>query len=234
MGTYHTPISEVHLMDCMEFMRGKPDGYFELAVVDPPYGISASDKGKYHAGAFTQYTPKKWDDARPGSEYFRELFRVSKQQIIWGGNYFTEFLPPAKNWIVWDKAQPLGISLSMHELAFCSAPGQAPIFRVTSASGKNNCVVKDLAHKYLRIHPAQKPIKLYEMCLTHFARPGDKILDTHLGSGSSRIAAYKMGFDFWGCEIDPDYYRDSEKRFKEAIAMPLFDAVPMATQLTIC
>ena len=224
------PISEVFHGDCMTFMAGCKDGQFELAVVDPPWGIDAGKKKKYHEGAFTEYAGKSWDENRPDGTYFSELFRVSKYQIIWGGNYFTEFLPPAKNWIVWDKAQPLGISLSMHELAFCNAPGQAPIFRVTNGENGNRCVVKSLAQKYLRIHPTQKPIRLYELCLTHFAKPGDKILDTHLGSQSSRIAAYKLGFDFWGCEIDDDYVREGNARFEKEIAMPLFDPIPQPEQ----
>lgn len=213
------PLSELYNMDCVSGMKHYPDNYFDLAIVDPPYGINASRKKQYHASAFTSYPPKDWDNERPTEEYFEELYRVSKYQIIFGGNYFTEFLPaPHKNWIVWDKAQPLGISLSMHELAFCNAPGQAPIFRVTNGSNGNRCVVKDASKKYQRIHPTQKPVKLYEHCLKHFANEGDKILDTHLGSGSSRIAAYLNGFDFTAFEIDKDYCEASEKRFRNVIA----------------
>src|SRR5690606_25466302 len=204
-------------MDCIEGMKHYPDNYFDLAIVDPPYGINASKKKKYHAGAFTSYEAKDWDNERPSEEYFYELFRVSNYQIIWGGNYFTEFLPPHKNWIVWDKAQPLGISLSMHELAFCNAPGQAPIFRVTNGSNGNRCVVKAKSIQYQRIHPCQKPIDLYRHCLKSFAKDGFKILDTHVGSGSSRIACYLNGFDFVGFEIDKDYCEASEKRFRKAI-----------------
>lgn len=209
--------SAVFNMDCMEFMKVVPDKFFQLAIVDPPYGVKASRKKQYHDGAFTSYTAKDWDNERPQADYFSELVRISEYQIIWGGNYFTEFLPPHKNWIVWDKAQPLGISLSMHELAYCNAPGQAPIFRVPNGANGNRCVVKDKAVKYLRIHPTQKPIKLYEYCLKHFAKKGWKIIDTHLGSGSSRIACKKMGFDFVGLEIDAEYFEKHEARWKNFV-----------------
>lgn len=210
--------SAVFNEDCIAVMKRYPDKFFQLAIVDPPYGVKASRKKQYHAGAFTSYTAKDWDNERPTKEYFDELFRVSEYQIIWGGNYFVEFLPVHKNWIVWDKAQPLGISLSMHELAFCNAPGQAPIFRVTNGSNGNRCVVKDASKKYQRIHPTQKPIKLYDYCLKHFAKKGWKIIDTHLGSGSSRIACKKAGFAFVGCEIDKEYFEAQEARWKNFIS----------------
>ena len=227
------PISESLLIDCMEYMAKFEDNYFDLACVDPEWGINAGKKKQYHAGAFTKYKAKEWDLTRPPKEYFKELFRVSKNQIIWGANYFVDLLPPAKNWIVWDKSQPAGVSFSMHELAFNSCAGQAMIFRITSASGKNNCVVKDLAQKYLRIHPTQKPIKLYSETFKYFAKPGFKILDTHLGSQSSRIAAYKMGFDFYGCEIDPDYFKDGNERFLKAIDEPLLAQIKYSENIKL-
>lgn len=214
------PVSIAHNLDCLPAMREMPDKAFDLAIVDPPYGIGASGKQRYHAEAFTNYSRKEWDNEIPGEEYFQELFRVSKNQIIWGGNYFTEFLPATKNWIVWDKAQPLGISLSMHELAFNSCLGQAAIFRVTNGENGNRCTVPTLARQYLRIHPTQKPIRLYKLCLQTYAKEGDQILDTHLGSGSSRIAAYDLGFDFTGYELDKDYFDAQEERFKRHIAQP--------------
>jgi site-specific DNA-methyltransferase (adenine-specific) len=225
------PISEVKNCDCMEEMLLMPNGFIDLAICDPEYGIGAGKKSKYHAGAFTKYTPKNWDSKPADAKFFKELFRVSKFQIIWGGNYFTKHLPPEKNWIVWDKGQPHGISLSMHELAFCNVPGQAAIVRITSASGKNNCTVKELAGKYLRIHPTQKPVALYEWLLKNYAKPGDKILDPMMGSQSSRIAAYKMGFAFYGYEKDAQYFREGCARFEKSIAMPLFDAVKMPEQI---
>ena len=204
---------EIFNEDCMEGMKRYPDKHFDLAIVDPPYGNDAGKKKKYHANAFTEYKPKAWDLNRPKSSYFLALYRVSKNQIIWGGNWFTKFLPPAKNWIVWDKKQPDGITLSMHELAFYSGDGQAKIFR--GYCGANRCVVKELAQKYLRIHPTQKPVSLYLWLLNNYAKKGDLILDTHLGSGSIAIACYEMGFDLIGFEIDPDYYAGAVKRLDE-------------------
>jgi site-specific DNA-methyltransferase (adenine-specific) len=200
--------------DNMALMARYPDDYFDLAIVDPPYGIGASLKKKYHKKAFTNYKAKDWDNCVPDKTYFKELFRVSKYQIIWGANYFVEHLPVSKNWIVWDKSQPLGISFSMHEIAFCNATGQAPIFRVTNGSNGNRCVVKNKSVKYQRIHPTQKPVKLYKKCLKHFAKTGDKILDTHLGSGSLAIACHELGFELTACELDAEYYNASLKRFK--------------------
>ena len=198
--------------DCMDFMKEIPDEYYGLSICDPPYGMDGGKKKKYHARAFTQYKPKNWDSNRPSIDYFNELFRVSREQIIWGGNYFVEFLPAAKNWIVWDKLQPEGISFSMHELAFYSGNGQAMIFR--GYHGGNRCVVKELAKQYIRIHPTQKPIPLYRWLLTNYAKPGQCILDTHGGSFSSAIACHNLGFDLDICEIDKDYFGEAVARFK--------------------
>lgn len=200
--------------DCMDYMKDIPDKYFDLAIVDPEYGIKASKKNKYHDGAFTQYKPKDWDINRPSEEYFKELFRVSNNQIIWGANYFVDMLPIAKNWIVWDKSQPLGISFSMHELAFCSCEGQAVIFRVSNGENGNRCTIKEKSIKYQRIHPTQKPVKLYKMCLDVFAKNGDKILDTHGGSFSHAIACHDLAFDLTIIEKDEDYFNAAIKRLK--------------------
>lgn len=200
--------------DCMDYLRDIPDKYYDLAIVDPEYGIKASKKKKYHDGAFTQYIPKDWDMDRPSVEYFAELFRVSKNQIIWGANYFVDMLPIAKNWIVWDKSQPLGISFSMHELAFCSCEGQAVILRVSNGENGNRCTIKEKSAKYQRIHPTQKPVKLYKMSLDIFAKKGDKILDTHGGSFSHAIACHDLGFDLTIIEKDEDYFNDAVKRLK--------------------
>ncbi len=218
------PISEVKLLDCMEGMRQYPDKYFELAIVDPPYGIGIANmdiglgKSKKASKAKNRkWGASSWDKKTPNSDYFNELRRVSKGQIIWGGNYFE--LGPCKNYVIWDKEIPMGLSFADCEMAWTSFCGAPKMFR--------HSAYLDKAGKF---HPTQKPIALYEWLLRNYAKPGDKILDTHLGSGSSRIAAYKMGFDFYGFEIDPDYFNASEKRFKEAIAMPLFDAQPIAQQ----
>lgn len=198
------PISEVYNRDCMIGMRSFPDKFFDLAIVDPPYGIGISGNPVRQL-----HEKKKWDNAIPSEEYFIELFRVSDNQMVWGGNYFN--LPPSQGFIIWDKKQPQDFSLAMCEKAWMSFQEPAKIFRKSVLDEKN------------KIHPTQKPIALYQWLLKNYAKPGDKILDTHLGSGSSRIAAYKMGFDFWGYEIDKDYFEAQEKRFKAAIAEPLFE-----------
>lgn len=181
-----------------------PDKAFQLAIVDPPYGIGDRFKGGATGKMnFNEIVNKAWDTA-PSADYFKELFRVSENQIIWGGNYFD--LPPTRCFITWDKGISEDFSLAMAELAWTSFDKLAKIFRL--------CVPKD----GLKIHPTQKPVALYEWLLTHYAHPGDRILDTHLGSGSSRIAAYNLGFDFVGCEIDKDYFDAQERRFADHTA----------------
>lgn len=218
------PISEVFHGDCMAFMAGLPDKSIGLAVVDPPYGIDASEmqmglgKGKKASKKKNRkWVKKEWDACAPAPEYFTELFRVSKNQIIWGCNYFD--LPVFNHYIIWDKEIPPGLSFSDCELAWTSFDGAQRMFRHSAYLDKKN-----------KIHPTQKPVALYEWLLRNYAKPGDKILDTHLGSQSSRIAAYKLGFDFWGCEIDDDYIREGNARFEKEIAMPLFDAPKPALQ----
>jgi site-specific DNA-methyltransferase (adenine-specific) len=213
------PISISENRDCMEAMRGFPDKFFELAIVDPPYGDTCNlQGGTGKKNGFREYWGKangnqNWNKA-PDQKYFNELFRVSSNQIIWGGNHFANFLPASSGWIFWDKGQR-DFSFSDGELAFSS-------FNV-KLRAKN--IHRQELQSETRQHPTQKPIKLYSWLLKNYAKPGDKILDTHLGSGSSRIAAYKMGFDFWGYEIDTDYWQAQEKRFAEAIAEPLFEQI---------
>lgn len=193
------PQSNIFLMDCMEGMKSFPDKYFELAIVDPPYGIG---DGKLTSGGTWASKYKSGDagwDTTPPPQYFEELFRVSKNQIIWGGNYFN--LPPTRCFLIWDKVAHMQ-TLSDCEFAWTSFDANAKIFQ--------HC--RNTSEK--RIHITQKPVKLYEWLLKNYAKPGDKILDTHLGSGSSRIAAYQFGFDFWGYEIDPDYFKESDERFQ--------------------
>ena len=190
-------INVAYNMDCMEAMRKMPDKCFDLAVVDPPYGISITDSGrlrKYNANE------KRWDDSAPSEEYFRELLRVSKNQIIWGGNYFN--LPPCRGFVIWDKQQPEDISFASCEFAWSSFDVSARTFYYSALRSKES-----------RIHPTQKPTALYAWIFQHYAKQGDKILDTHLGSGSSRIAAYDAGLDFVGFEIDKDYFDKQEERF---------------------
>lgn len=219
-------------MDCMDYMRSMPDKFFELAVVDPPYGINAPNmtmgtnmnrkhggyngesvaqrlkKGRLNQGAgklknrALNTMPCDWDFNPPGKEYFDELFRVSKNQVIWGGNYFD--LPPTRGIVCWDKLQPWE-NFSQFELAWTSFDRPAAIIRLSNTGGSN---------KEVKIHPTQKPVALYHWILKKFANLGDRILDTHLGSGSSRIAAYKMGFDFYATEIDKEYFDAQEERFR--------------------
>ena len=193
------PKSIVHLQDNMEGMKAFPDNHFELAIVDPPYGVDINSSGTHFK---EKYEVKDWDKNTPNDEYFIELKRVSKNQIIWGGNYFLDRLGNCKCFVVWDKKIAQDMSFAMCEMAWTSFVNGAKIYKTT-------------AMQLTRIHPTQKPVKLYEWLLMNYANEGDKILDTHLGSGSSRIAAYKLGFDFTAYEIDEDYYRDQEKRFNQ-------------------
>jgi site-specific DNA-methyltransferase (adenine-specific) len=216
------PSSLVYLEDCIEGMKRYAENYFDLAVVDPPYGIGADKaqnnaamqrikaEGKTKAGrGWKLYTDTDWDNEIPTFEYWEQLFRVSKNQIVWGGNYFTEYLPPSMGWIMWDKGQR-DFSLADGELAWTSFNKALRIFEMSrgKALAKNN-------EQGGRFHPTQKPEMLYSWILQNYAKQGDLILDTHLGSGSSRIAAYKGGFDFVGFEIDQEYFNAQEKRFND-------------------
>jgi site-specific DNA-methyltransferase (adenine-specific) len=195
----------------MEGMARYPDKYFDLAIVDPPYGINRSGqtetftKNKKHKRKY--FENKGWDNEIPNKIYFNELFRVSKNQIIWGANYYTQYLPSSMGWIFWDKGQDL--SMSDGELAYTSF--QVALRRKII----NRC---QLMIEGGTIHPTQKPVALYKWLLSNYAKQGDKILDTHLGSGSSRIAAYEMGFDFTAFELDTEYFEAQEKRYKAHIA----------------
>lgn len=213
-------ISEAYNMDCMEAMKQFPDKYFELAIVDPPYGIDAGNmqmgsaptrKGNnQYPGESTAVKLKKgrlntskidWDCEKPSAEYFAELKRVSINQIIFGGNYFD--LGPTRCVICWNKMQPWE-NFSQWEMGWTSFDKPAALFSYSNTGGAN---------LETKIHPTQKPIALYKWLLKHYANEGDKILDTHIGSGSSRIACYDMGFDFYGTELDADYFKAMEERF---------------------
>lgn len=195
-------ISEAYNIDCLEAMRTMKDNEFELAIVDPPYGININSNMGLKKGQAKRHEEKGWDKHIPPDEYFVQLRRVSVNQIVWGGNYFP--LGISRHVIWWEKETPEGMSFSDGELAWTS-------FDRANKSYKRNNVTND------KIHPTQKPIELYKWLLKNYAKLGDIILDTHLGSGSSRIAAYQMGFDFIGYEIDKDYFEAQEKRYKTAI-----------------
>jgi site-specific DNA-methyltransferase (adenine-specific) len=193
----------------MEYMKSLPDNVFDLAIVDPPYGLGNSVVNS--GGRFKKYHNKNgnWDNEIPKQEYFDELFRISKNQIIWGGNYFP--LPNNKCFVIWDKQQPEGVSFAMAEYAWASFESVAKIFRYRTQGQED------------RFHPTQKPVKLYEWLLTNYAKQGDKILDTHLGSGSHAIACNNLGFELVGLELDSDYFKASCERIaKEAQQERLF------------
>jgi site-specific DNA-methyltransferase (adenine-specific) len=217
--------------DCMDYMRSLPDNVFELAIVDPPYGINESGKTNCSRGSAagstkwagsrnttgagvpsTQFSHKEWDKKPPPPEYFIELRRVSRNQIIWGANHFIDRIAmPSPCWIVWDKVNG-ATDFADCELAYTSFKTAVRKFQYTW----NGMLQGDMKNKELRIHPTQKPVKLYDWLLSNYAKPGDRILDTHLGSGSSAIASHYAGHDFVGIELDADYYEAATKRFNEA------------------
>ncbi len=187
--------------DNMLLMACYPDKYFDLTIVDPPYGIGISSNPVRQ-----QHKKKNWDNSIPSKEYFEELFRVSKNQIIWGANYFVEHLNNSQGFIIWDKKQPENFSLSMAEFAYSSIQSPAKIFRYSVLTEQN------------KIHPTQKPVALYKWILDKYAKQGDKILDTHLGSGSIAIACHDYGFELTACELDKDYYDKAIERIKNHVA----------------
>lgn len=194
-------MSDIQLlnMDCMDYLRDCPDKAFDLAIVDPPYGIGESGGAQRTRGCKkTNGEKKDWDKKRPDMRYFTELLRSSRHQIIWGGNYFADLLPASRCWIYWQK--DMGGDFADGELAWCSFDRVLKQYRKRSESLN-------------RIHPTQKPVALYSWLLENYAKPGQRLLDTHLGSGSSAIAAHYFGCDFVGIELDPDYYAAAVDRF---------------------
>jgi len=196
--------------DNMELMARYPDNYFDLAIVDPPYGIGydGAKKTSGSNGGRKAHDFKGWDSKTPNESYFKELFRVSKNQIIWGANYMTEYLPPSMGWIVWRKDRG-NFSSSDAELAFTS------FNRALREYTKNPLV---LSREGGTIHPTQKPICLYKWILDKYAKPNDKILDTHLGSGSIAIACHDYGFDLTACELDKEYFDKAMQRINNHVA----------------
>jgi site-specific DNA-methyltransferase (adenine-specific) len=191
----NTETLNISNMDCMELMAEFPDNHFDLAVVDPPYGIGIA------ANPVRQkHNKKQWDSAIPEALYFKELARVSRNQIIWGGNYFLDHLGNTQNMIVWDKKQPHDFSLAMCEFAWCSIQKPAKIFRLSVLAEQN------------KQHPTQKPVKLYDWIFANYAEKGMSILDTHMGSGSIAIAAHYAGMHLTACELDLDYFKAACER----------------------
>ena len=207
------PRSEVYNCDCLEYMKGLPDKYFSLAVADPPYGIGEDGAKNHSRGKMakpTLYTPKDWDKQAPDKEFFEELRRVSVNQVIWGANHFIENLPQknASCWLVWDKENGNN-DFADCELAWTSFPTAVRRFKFRWAG----MLQGNMARKEIRIHPTQKPVALYAWILQNYAE-GGVIFDPMLGSASSRIAAYKLGFDFVGCELDKEYFDKGVERFE--------------------
>jgi len=202
--------------DCLEAMKRMEDGKYDLAIVDPPYGINMDGdiygerkpSKKWNRPQKKDYDNKQWDNKRPSKEYFDELIRISKNQIIFGGNYFTDLIPVSGGWFVWDKGINENMTLSMGELAWISKTNSVKIKKFLW-SGFAKC------EEVNRIHPTQKPVELYRWILQNYAKKGDTILDTHLGSGSIAIACHDMGYSLDGYELDTDYFEAASKRLRE-------------------
>ena len=203
--------------DCKEYMAGCADKAFDLAIVDPPYGIDdkmqtgslVENKGNKFA---LMYIEKSWDKNRPSAEYFKELIRVSENQIIWGGNYFADLLPPSRGWICWDKEGDRMTTVN-NELAWSSFDNAMSMFRRCHGLDKGF-----MNKEGKNIHPTQKPVALYKWLLSRYAKPGDKILDTHGGSGSICIACHDLGYDLTWMELDADYYKAACERYQNHAA----------------
>ena len=207
-AVFHAPSCsgslDLRLGDCMDVMKAFPDGYFDLAIVDPPYGIRVGDNkqgmGRRKGDARATYKMGEWDHEAPPVEYFAELRRVSRNQIVWGANHFIERLPiNSACWIVWDKMFSNEVSFAAAELAWTSFDSTAKKFQCHPLQDG-------------RIHPTQKPVKLYDWLLATYSAPGQRVLDTHMGSGSIAIAAHYAGIHLTACEIDPDYFEAAKAR----------------------
>jgi site-specific DNA-methyltransferase (adenine-specific) len=195
----------------MELMARYEDNYFDLAIIDAPYGIGIgmitnTQPRKRKKRKENKYQKKNWDNKQPTKDYWRNIFRTSKNQIIFGANYFTSYLPTAKGWVFWDKKNACP-SFSDGEFIFTSFNKVAKLVTYSSKLGTNG--------GKKRIHPCEKPIKLYEWLLMNYAKEGDKILDTHLGSGSLAIACHNLGYDLTACELDKEYFNAAMKRLKQ-------------------
>lgn len=204
-------ISEVFNEDNMIGMARYPEKFFDLAIVDPPYGICVNhNMGRRKGDRKSNYKTVDWDHEPPPREYFVELMRVSVNQIIWGANHFISRMPfDSPCWIMWDKRFGEGVSFAQFELAWTSFDSTAKKY-------------DKHPNGFPRIHPTQKPVALYKWLLLNYGKNGGAVLDTHMGSQSSRIAAFQMGFNYWGWEIDPDHFASGNKRFKEQTAqLPL-------------
>jgi site-specific DNA-methyltransferase (adenine-specific) len=204
----------LHLGDSLEAMKEMPDNTYDLAIVDPPYGISINKQSQGKGGGVAkkiEYTKKDWDKSAPNKEYFNELIRISRNQIVWGANHFISKLPyDSPCWVVWDKDN------GETDFADCELAWTSFKTSVRKLKWKwSGMLQQDMKNKEQRIHPTQKPVKLYEWLLDNYAKEGDKILDTHLGSGSIALACHNRKFDLDGWEIDEEYYNNAVKRFEQ-------------------
>lgn len=210
-------LNKLYLLDCMEGMKAFPDKYFDLAIVDVPYGIGCFWNKQVHT---KHYGKKDWNEIPPGKSYFKELFRISENQIIWGGNYFCHHLPITNSWIIWDKLNDVEkMNTSECELAWTSFKIPMRKIRIEWSGGRKG---KETGNK--NIHPCQRPIDLHRWTLKKYAKPDMKIIDTHVGSGSSIIAFLDFGCEWIGFEIDEDYHKASTERIeihKAQLKLPL-------------
>lgn len=227
------PISKVYHGDCMDFMRDLPGGYFDLVLADPPYGIKQDGRNNHTRGGFTMFNGVKskakakdyrgrgqYDSKSPDKSVFDEIRRMSKNQIFFGANHYIDKIPyPSPCWIIWDKMNGPN-DFADAELAWTSFDSAIRIFQFKW----HGMLQGDMANKENRIHPNHKPIPLYKWLLTNYAKPGQRIFDPMMGSQSSRIAAWDMGFDYWGAEKDDDYFRDGCARFEAHIKKPVLFA----------
>lgn len=232
MKQYKTDLLDIRCMDCMELMAQYPDKHFDLAIVDPPYGIGA-DKAQNNTAkrriaangtsksgrGWKLYKETEWDASPPCADYFGELFRVSKNQIIWGANYYPQHLQPSMGWVFWDKGQR-EFSLADGELAFTSFKKALRVFEYSRGAA--------LAEGE-RIHPTQKPVALYSWLLAKYAKPGDTILDTHMGSGSIAIACHYAGHHLTACELDEEYFDAACERITNATKQTTLDFTALPT-----
>lgn len=207
---------DMRMGDCMDLLTDTPDGFYDLALVDPPYGINVNhNMGRRKCDQASAYAPAVWDYCAPSAKYFSELFRVSKNQIVFGANHFISLMPfDSSCWILWDKGFSEDVSFAQFEMAWTSFDSTCKKFDQSSSDPS-------------RIHPTQKPVALYKWLLTRYAKPSQTILDTHGGSGSIAIACHDLGYDLTWIEKDPDYYAAAVKRYQEyARQGTLFEAVP--------
>jgi site-specific DNA-methyltransferase (adenine-specific) len=202
---------KIYNQDCLEAMKEMSDNQFDLAIVDPPYGINITKNKRLNNNS-----KKDWDKEIPTPEYFKELFRVSKEQIIWGGNYFIEYLKNTRCYLNWDKLNHSDTYADC-EMAWTSFDKNAKIFKYMWDGNRYGFIgaIQGVGKKSIRTHPTQKPVALYEWLLMNYAKKDDKILDTHLGSGSIAIACHNLGYDLTGYEIDKDYFDSAIKRIEQ-------------------